>query len=181
MSHRSHGNHRNHKSHGSYKNYRTDEPFYDYHEPRQLDWINWEGALEEKANEKSVEQIKELREKINYLKENKAAPSQAPDSNPSIDLSNISDNTFDDNNPSTAEYIDDVQYESLKESLDILKNHISGSSSNLPDISEGEFLQRSNFENLKNEIDNLSQYDAGSYSNHNNHGSHGSYRNHKNN
>lgn len=179
MSHRSHGNHRNHGSHGSYKDYRTEEPFYDYHEPRQLDWRNWEdnSSTLEETTQKSISQIKELREKINYLKENKAAPSQPPDSNPPIDLSNVSNDTFDGTG---VDIVDDVQYNSLKQSLDVLKQHITGTASNLSEISEGEFLQKSPFENLKTKIDNLSLYDAGSYSNHNNHGSHGSYKNHRN-
>lgn len=184
MGHRNHGNHGNHTSYTGYGNN------YTYHDPNtgqpiNLNWENWPSNDVGNKISDSVSKLNELRDQINYLKNNKSGSSVAevdgvfvPD-NPALDFTGAQSADFDDADPQTPEYVDDVQYDTIKNNLETLYTHITGNSTNLPNKNEGEEVKGTDYENIKAKIDELAQTDnSGDYTNHhshNNHGSHVSY------
>lgn len=182
MSHGSHGDHSNHRNHGNHNSsivtYSVTSD--DTGAPMTLSWEDWDSQnIDDVYVSSSIDKIKELREKIDYLKNNKSGISGEVSDNPSTDFTGAEDQDFNDADPGTPEYIDDVQYDTIKNNLEALYTHMkNGQSTNLNDANEGEFLSKEKIELIRIKIDELATYDSSpSYVNHNNHSSHVNYRN----
>lgn len=126
-SHGSHGSYGNHRSHGNHSNYGdvvSSEVHPNTGEPKTIEWSSWGDMSNDEFISDSIGKIKELRDKISLLKETHGGGTYAlsPD-NPTIDLTGVADEEFDGVG---VDYIEDVQYDSLKNSLDTLKSHLTG-------------------------------------------------------
>lgn len=180
-SHGSHGNHNNHESHGNHANYADQDVNDTYNNtgtPKTLSWSNWGTIDNDEYIKDSVPKIEELRDKIQYLRDNHGYGTWdgvAPD-NPTVDLSNAAHEEFDGVG---VDYVEDIQYDALRDSLETLKQHIAGSGTGLPNKVDGDYVTNEDFASLKAEIDNLASTDVSAqYSNHNSHNDHDNHDNH---
>lgn len=144
-------------------------------------WTNWSSQIQQDTYiTDGVDKVKELRDKLVYLQAHKGqytvknSDTIYVPNNPAINVSGANDSNF-----ASGIYIDDVVYDTIKDNLDILKTHITGSPTGLPAADEGTVILSSGINALKAEIDNLAQVDVStqhaSHSNHANHSNHGSH------
>ena len=186
MSHNSHNSHSNHASHGNHLNY-SDVDLSEVHPdtgvPKTLTWSNWGTIDNDEYISQSVNKIKELRDKIQYLKDNHGGGSWSGGiSNGTINLSSVPNTEFDGVG---ADYVEDVHYDNLKDSLDTMRDGLGLGMTGLPIVDEGDLVNNKHFfADLKSEIDSLAATDLtaqynnhNNHDNHNNHGNHASYRN----
>jgi hypothetical protein len=180
MGHTNYGDHSNHGNHGNHNSsiITTSEILENTGEKINLSWENWDSqSLDETYASSSIDNIKELRDKIYYLQQNKSGDSGELD-NPSVNFTGAEDHNFNDNDPSTPEYIDDVQYDTIKNQFEKLYEHMKNETKTLPGAEEGEKIEKNKIEIIRAEIDQLAGYDtSAAYTNHNNHESHASYSN----
>lgn len=181
VSHGSHGSHANHANHTSYGD--PDNITYtNTGTPKVLTWSNWGTIADDEYISQSVNKIKELRDKIQYLKDNHGGGTwNGGIENGTINLSSVPDTEFDGVGE---DYVEDVHYDNLKDSLDTMRTALGLSTTGLPAINDGAIIDNEHFANLKAQIDSLAAADiTAQYSNHNNHenhqdhASHGSYYN----
>lgn len=144
--------HSNYVNHVNYANPNTGTPI-------NLTWnSSWFDSTEETTIHESVNAIKELRDKIKFLSENKGQQDV-----PYIG-SHVEDGEFDGVG---TDYVEDEQYDTLKANLDALFVEINGTPTGLPDIAEDQPIQKEVFENLKPKIDEIASEDISSrYANH---------------
>lgn len=166
--------HNSHNNHNSYANSLANYDDPNLGEPKTLTWVNWAPAedLQGQSIESSVDKIKELRNKIQYLQENHTEGSLlTPTPNPAIDLSGAADTELE-----PSDYVDDNTYDALRDSLETLTLHLKGSGTGLVVKNDDDYIEDTDFEQVKVKIDDLASYQA-AYSNHNNHANHASYAN----
>lgn len=181
-SHGSHGNHHNHSSHGNHLNYgdmNVNKTYTNTGSPKTITWSNWGTLDDDEYIKDSVPKIEELREKIQWLHDHHGGGhwNQNPPDNPNIDLSDAAPEEFDGVG---TDYVEDIQYDALRNSLETLKQHIAGTGTGLPNKSEGDLVNNEDFASLKAEIDSLANYNASSqYTNHNSHNDHDNHDNHE--
>ena len=187
-SHNSHGSYTNHRSHGNHANYADNDVenpdgivYPNTGEPKvegvDYTWNNWGTLDNDEYISDSVNKIKELRDKITYLHDNHGGGTweTAPD-NPAISNTEVSDDEFDGVGE---DYVDDIHYDTLKNNMDILTNHLLGTGTGLPDYNEGDYIDNEHFAQLKAEIDSLASQDfTAQYSNHHSHDDHDNHDNH---
>lgn len=182
MGHAAHSNHGNHHNYAGQTTHATGA---NTGQPISLSWDYWpDNDLNDDKIQNSVDRLKELREQISYLQENKGWKTKVdpnnstqliPD-NPTLDLSGAADSEFNDGDPGTVEYVEDVQYDSLREGFDALYSNIISGSSGLVDKNSGDRIMAEDFEALKTKIDELASSDVSAqYTNHSNHSSHVNY------
>ena len=136
-------------------------------DPMSLSWESpWGGwnnddIAADKISE-SVNAIKQLRHNIKHLSENKSQQ------NASVDVGQDSPNVGDEElDPPGPDYVEEKQWDALRDSLENLWQAIASSSSNTPDRSQGDLIKKSDWSLLKQKTDDLAQFDASSsYSNH---------------
>ena len=168
-----------------------------YADPITTGWTNWSTTLSSgDLVNAGINKIKELRDKLVWLQQNKGQyttfdtnKGMYVPSNPTIDVSGAADAKF-----ISGILIDDVIYDSLKDSDDILYTTIDGSASGLPVKNIGDVLYASDVVAVKNSINSLAALDKSSshsshtnttsthsnHGNHTNHASHASHTNHGN-
>lgn len=153
MSHSSHSNHSNHTNHSNTG-----------HSPISISWSSWGSGIVagQTSLSDSIIKIKEIRDKIAYIQSNKG-----PSPLPSVDLSGVSDSTFNVGMPPKA-----TQYNTLKDEFNKLYNKVHGGVSSLPTKYVGDIIYASETTAIKSNIDSLASYDA--------HSSHGNHTNHSN-
>lgn len=156
MGHSSHSNHSNHSNHGNHSN--------TGHSPISISWSSWDSGIVagQTSLSDSIIKIKEIRDKIAYIQSNKG-----PSPLPSVDLSGVSDSTFNVGMPPKA-----TQYNTLKDEFNKLYNKVHGGVSSLPTKYVGDIIYASEATAIKSNIDSLASHDA--------HSSHGNHTNHSN-
>lgn len=181
--HNNHGNHSNHKN-GTHNNTTQVDP--NTGAPQTLTWSEWAtDQLDDVKINESVSKLNELRDKISYLQQNKSGPTAEvldngvyiPD-NPALDWTGAQSTDFDDSDPQTAEYVDVVQYDTIRTNLETLFSHIEGATTIAPDRAEGDVVRADDWEAIKQKVDQLAQADNSTeYANHHNHVNHYNYSN----
>jgi hypothetical protein len=148
-------------------------------------WTNWGTTVTQftdKADQTVATKLKEVRDKIVWLKSNKGQ-TVALDStqdlykpnNPAIDVTGAADANFNTNIA-----VDDVEYDALQASLDVLYTQIGGTASGVATRNFGDTVTATDVNALKTAVDSLAALDKGSpttpwHHNHSNHANHGSH------
>jgi len=147
-------------------------------------WTNWGTAVtqySDKADQTSATKMKEIRDKLVWLKANKGqtttlnAQGLYVPNNPAIDVTGAADGNF-----ATHIAVDDVEYDALQASLDVLYTQIAGSASGAAVRNLGDTATAAAINTLKTKVDALAALDKGSpttpwHHNHSNHANHGSH------
>ncbi|MFW6046587.1 MAG: hypothetical protein ACOCP4_02210 [Candidatus Woesearchaeota archaeon] len=182
-SHHNHGNHSNHGNHANYYHHDVNEDHSIPGTPKNLTWSNWDTTIaDDDYIHESVPKIEELREKIKYLRDEHGPATwdvnnNEPD-NISLDWTGAEPEEFDG---SGTDYVEDVNYDTLRDNFNLLKEDMSGTTAELPNTDPGTYIQSEHFAELKAEIDNLAAEDFTSqYSNHENHNDHANHNDHSN-
>lgn len=136
-----------------------------------LSWNQWSGSSGSRAIgtyiSESVDAIKELRSNMEKISDGFASnkisdPLGSLASDPAI-----SDNTLNDNNTETAEYVKDTQFDKLRDSLQTMWAAIRGDASTIPtNKAPGDQVAKNDWESLANVSESLFNYTAIGYTNH---------------
>jgi hypothetical protein len=146
-------------------------------DPVTLSWQSpWSGDnLTSEYLYASIDGMIEVRDKIKWLSTHKG---QQNVSDTLIDSADVNDDSFDDGNSNTSEYVVIEQYENFKITLNDLYSALSAGDPGLPNNAVGTLSKKVDIEKLKIETDDLAEANlSAAYSNYSNntscsHGSH---------
>lgn len=143
-------------------------------QPIELSWSSPWGGTEELALgatyiAESVDAIKQLRDNMKEIEEKRLhRGTQTPITDLAPDSPNIGDSELNDENPLTAEKVEDDQFDALRDSLNNLWLSIKKSGdSGIPDKDVGDIVKKENVEGLAKGAINLGEeYTDPTYVNH---------------
>jgi hypothetical protein len=157
------GAHSNYSNHTNYSNPNSGAA-------KSLTWTSpWSGdTLNVTYIAESVNALKQLRDNVRRIATEKSQQNASVDV--STSSSTVGDNQFNDSNPSTHEYVEEQQFDAIRNSLNnlwaVIKGDDDATTPGVPDREQSDIIQKSDWELLKTKADDLMEYvDSGDYAN----------------